>query len=146
MGNEVGQNQILTGAFEAPVPGATGCEIERLDLVKYVGACIAETSYLALAGKWLFAEDEHSNSCMGWGFYRDDGVDYYGAFGNTEGFSAGIIFEKMTRVGLVLLSNIPAHVSGKGDYIPRLCRELHASICTPKLEMMRRQKTVTSRD
>ncbi len=126
--------------------GAGGVKSNAVDLVTYVEACIADTSYIALAGKSLFAEDEHSNSCMGWGFYRNGGVDYYGAFGNTEGFSAGIIFEKTTRVGLVFLSNISAYISAEGDYIPKLCRELHGSVCTPKLEMMRRQKMGTSRD
>lgn len=114
--------------------GAGGLKSTAVDLVKYVRACIKDTSYIKLAEQSAFAEDEHSNSCLGWGFYRYNGVDFYGAFGSTPGYSSGIIFEKTSRVGLVLLSNVSGYLLAKEDYITEMCRELHASIFCPKLE------------
>lgn len=114
--------------------GAGGLKSNAVDLVKYISACINDTSYITLAEQPTFVEDEHGNSCLGWGFYRYNGMDFYGAFGSTPGYSCGVIFEKTTQIGLVFLSNVSGFLSAEGDYIPKMCRELHGSIFYPKLD------------
>jgi CubicO group peptidase (beta-lactamase class C family) len=114
----------IIGSDDIGIVGAGGIKSTAEDLTKYIKACIKDTSYFRLAQQGTFDEDDHNTSCLGWGYYKYNGLRLYGAFGNTWGYSCGVIFEKTARVGFVLLSNVSA---SQGDDITKMCRELFNS-------------------
>ncbi len=95
------------------------------DMVKYVNAFIDDTSsfyYLALQP--TFKVNDQEIMCLGWGIYKLGEKDLYPVFGGTGGYSSGIIFNRKTKRGIILLSNVSGFLSAKRDYIPSLCRSL----------------------
>jgi CubicO group peptidase (beta-lactamase class C family) len=115
----------VIGNDEVGIVGAGGIKSTAGDMVKYIIACIEDTSFIKLAEQGTFDEDEHNTACLGWGYYKYNGLLFYGAFGNTPGYSCGVIFEKTAKVGFVLLSNVSA---SQGEDITKMCRELFNSV------------------
>lgn len=119
---------LLVRPASFSVGGASGAgEIKSIafDLVKYVQAFIDDTSsFFNLALQAAFQVNEKEIMCPGWGIYKLDRRELYPAFGGTAGDSSGIIFEKKTKKAIILLTNVSAFLSAKGDYIPSLCESL----------------------
>jgi CubicO group peptidase (beta-lactamase class C family) len=122
----------IIGNDDIGIVVAGGIKFTAKDMVKYINACIKDTSYFSIAEQGTFDEDEHNTKCLGWGYYRYNDLRLYGAFGKTPGYSCRVIFEKTARVGFVLLSNVSANLSSQEDYIVQICRELFNSISFAK--------------
>jgi CubicO group peptidase (beta-lactamase class C family) len=105
--------------------GAGGIKSSVKDLVKYLKANISDTTYFYLAQKTTKQFDEHFTGGIGWATYSDLGKHHVGAFGGTGGYTSGVIFERNSRVGIVMLTNVSAFLASKGNYTDGLCRALY---------------------
>jgi CubicO group peptidase (beta-lactamase class C family) len=105
--------------------GAGEIKSTASDMVKYVQAFIKDTSsFYHLALQPTFQVNEKEIMCLGWGIYELDDKELYPGFGGTGGYSCGVIFNKKEKTAIILLTNVSAFLSAKGDYIPSLCRSL----------------------
>jgi len=105
--------------------GAGEIKSTTRDLVKYIQANMDDSSsFFHLALQPTFQVNDREMMCLGWGIYKLNGKNLYVAFGGTGGYSSGIIFEKTTKTAVILLTNISAFLSAKGDYTPTICRNL----------------------
>lgn len=105
--------------------GCGGIKSSAKDLVKYLRANMTDTTYFYLAQKPTKQFDEHFSGALGWAPYSERGKVHQGAFGATPGYTCGIIFERNTRVGVVVLTNVSAYLAAKGNYTESLCRALY---------------------
>ena len=105
--------------------GCGGIKSSARDLVKYLKANINDTTYFYLAQKSTKQFDEHLSGGLGWAAYSERDKHHEGAFGATPGYTSGIIFERNTRVGVVLLTNVSSSLAVKGNYTEGLCRALY---------------------
>jgi CubicO group peptidase (beta-lactamase class C family) len=105
--------------------GCGGIKSSARDLVKYLKANITDTTYFYLAQKPTKQFDEHFSGALGWAPYSERGKHHQGAFGATPGYTSGVIFERNTHVGVVLLTNVSAYLAVKGNYTEGLCRALY---------------------
>ena len=105
--------------------GAGGIKSSVKDLAKYLKANIRDTTYFYLAQKTTKQFDEHFSGSLGWAAYSDLGKHHVGAFGGTGGYTSGVIFERNSRVGIVVLTNVSAFLASKGNYTEGLCRALY---------------------
>jgi CubicO group peptidase (beta-lactamase class C family) len=105
--------------------GCGGIKSSASDLVKYLKANITDTTYFYLAQKPTKQFDEHFSGAPGWAPYSERGKHHQGAFGATPGYSSGVIFERNTHVGVVLLTNVSSYLAVKGNYTEGLCRALY---------------------
>ncbi len=106
----------------------TGCgaiKSSAKDLVKYLRANMTDTTYFYLAQKPVKQFDEHFAGALGWAPYSERGKVHQGAFGATPGYTCGIIFERNTQVGVVVLTNVSAYLAAKGNDTEGLCRALY---------------------
>ncbi len=108
--------------------GASGIKSSVKDLVKFLKANIYDTTYFYLAQKTVKVTNEHFTASLGWETYNEKGKHHVGAFGSTGGYTAGIIFERNERVGIVVLSNVSAYTAPKGSSIEDLCKELYGPL------------------
>ncbi len=105
--------------------GCGGIKSSAKDLVKYLRANMTDTTYLYLAQQPTKQFDEHFSGALGWAPYSERGKVHQGAFGATPGYTCGVIFERNTRVGVVVLTNVSAYLAAKGNYTEGLCRALY---------------------
>jgi CubicO group peptidase (beta-lactamase class C family) len=105
--------------------GCGGIKSSARDLVKYLKANITDTTYFYLAQKPTKQFNEHFSGALGWAPYSERGKHHQGAFGATPGYTSGVIFERNTRVGVVLLTNVSSYLEAKGHYTEGLCRALY---------------------
>ena len=105
--------------------GCGGIKSSARDLVKYLKANMTDTTYFYLAQKTTTQFDEHFSGALGWAPYSERAKVHQGAFGATPGYTCGIIFERNTRVGVVVLTNVSAYLAAKGNYTEGLCRALY---------------------
>lgn len=105
--------------------GCGGIKSSVKDLVKYLRANMTDTTYFYLAQKPTKQFDEHFSGALGWAPYSERGMHHQGAYGATPGYTCGMIFERNTRVGVVVLTNVSAYLAAKGNYIEGLCRALY---------------------
>jgi len=106
----------------------TGCgaiKSSARDLVKYIRANVTDTTYFFLAQQPTKQFDEHFSGALGWAPYSERGKVHQGAFGATPGYTCGLIFERNTRVGVVVLTNVSAYLDAKGNGTEGLCRALY---------------------
>jgi CubicO group peptidase (beta-lactamase class C family) len=106
----------------------TGCgaiKSSARDLVKYIRANMNDTTFFFLAQQPTKQFDEHFSGALGWAPYGERGKVHQGAFGATPGYTCGLIFERNTRVGVVVLTNVSAYLDTKGNGTERLCRALY---------------------
>ena len=82
----------MIGNDEAGIIGVGGIKSTAEDLVKYICACIKDTSYIHLAEEGTFDEDEHSTACLGWGYYNNNGLRFY----------VHLVIHRATHAGLYL--------------------------------------------
>ena len=108
--------------------GASGIKSSVKDLVKFLKANIYDTTYFYLAQKTVKVTNEHFTASLGWETYNEKGKHHVGAFGSTGGYTAGIIFERNEKVGIVVLSNVSAYTAPKGSSIEDLCKELYGPL------------------
>jgi CubicO group peptidase (beta-lactamase class C family) len=105
--------------------GAGEIKSTASDMVKYVQAFIEDTSsFYHLALQPTFQVNDREIMCLGWGIYKLGEKDLYPVFGGTGGYSCGVIFNRKAKTAIILLTNVSAFLSAKGDYIPSLCRAL----------------------
>ncbi len=97
-----------------------------------------DTTYFYLAQKTIRVTDEHFTGSLGWETYNEKGKHHTGAFGSTGGYTAGIIFERNERVGIVVLSNVSAYTAPKGSSIEDLCKELYGPLPFDKQKDIRK--------
>ena len=95
------------------------------DLAKYLRANMTDTTYFYLSQKPTKQFDEHFSGALGWAPYSERGKVHQGAYGATPGFTCGVIFERNTRVGVVVLTNISAYLELKENNTEGLCRALY---------------------
>lgn len=108
--------------------GAGGVKSTAPDLVKYVQASIKDTSsFYNLALQPTFRVNAKQMECLGWAIYKLGNEELYPAFGATAGYCSGIIFDKKTKTGVILLSNVSGFLSAKGDYVSSICRSLYST-------------------
>ncbi len=112
------------GDFGA-LTGCGGIKSSARDLAKYLRATMTDTTYFELAQRPTKQFDEHFSGALGWAPYSERGKVHQGAFGATPGYTCGLIFERNTRVAIVVLSNVSAFLSEKGGNIESLCRALY---------------------
>ena len=105
--------------------GCGGIKSSARDLVKYLRANMTDTTYFYLAQKPIKQFNEHFSGALGWAPYSERGKYHQGAFGATPGYTCGVIFERNTRVGVVVLTNVSAYLAAKGNYTEGLCRALY---------------------
>ena len=105
--------------------GCGGIKSSTRDLVKYLKANISDTTYFFLAQKSTKQFDEHLTGGLGWATYSERDKHHVGAFGATPGYTSGVTFERNTRVGVVLLTNVSSYLAVKGNYTEGLCRALY---------------------
>ena len=105
--------------------GAGGIKSSVTDLVKYLKANMTDTTYFYLAQKTTKEFDEHFTGSLGWATYSDLGKHHVGAYGGTGGYTSGVIFERNSHVGIVVLTNVSAFLASKGNYTEGLCRALY---------------------
>jgi CubicO group peptidase (beta-lactamase class C family) len=105
--------------------GCGGIKSSAKDLVKYLKANITDTTYFYLAQKPTKQFDEHFSGALGWAPYSERGKVHQGAFGATPGFTCGVIFERNSRVGVVILTNVSNYLEAKGNNTEGLCRALY---------------------
>jgi CubicO group peptidase (beta-lactamase class C family) len=129
------ENQMVQGRypngellpFEDDDCGAlTGCggiKSSVKDLAKYLRANMTDTTFFFLAQKPTKRFNEHFSGALGWAPYSERGKIHQGAFGATPGYTCGIIFERNTRVGVIVLTNVSAYING--NYTEELCRILY---------------------
>jgi CubicO group peptidase (beta-lactamase class C family) len=105
--------------------GCGGIKSSARDLVKYLKANITDTTYFYLAQKPTKQFNENFSGALGWAPYSERGKHHQGAFGATPGYTSGVIFERNTRVGVVLLTNVSSYLAVKDNYTEGLCRALY---------------------
>ena len=105
--------------------GAGGIKSSVKDLVKYLKANLNDTTYFHMAQKTTKEFDEHFTGGLGWATYSDLGKHHVAAFGATGGYTSGVIFERNTHVGIVVLTNVSAFLASQGNYTEGLCRALY---------------------
>ncbi len=105
--------------------GCGGIKSSARDLAKYLRANFTDTTYFYLAQMPTKHFDEHFSGSLGWAPYNERGKHHQGAFGSTPGYTCGIIFERSSRVGVILLTNVSAHLATKGNSTEGLCRALY---------------------
>lgn len=105
--------------------GGGGIKSTAEDLVKYIRAHIRDTTFYDLTLRQTVKYTEHDIAGLGWHWYNNGSRNYISATGGTGGYSCCVIFERSTRTGLVLLTNVSAFLASKGDYIVKMSRELH---------------------
>ncbi len=123
--DENGEPLPFGGGDCGPLTGAGGIKSSARDLVKYLKANISDTTYFFLAQKTTKQFDEHFTGGLGWAAYSERGKHHEGAFGATGGYTTGVIFERNTRVGVVVLTNVSAYLEVRGNYTEGLCRSLY---------------------
>ena len=105
--------------------GCGGIKSSAKDLVKYLRANMADTTYFYLAQKPTKQFDEHFSGALGWAPYSERSKVHQGAFGATPGYTCGVIFERNAHVGVVVLSNVSNYLDAKGGTMEGLCRTLY---------------------
>lgn len=115
----------LGGGDCGALTGAGGIKSSARDLVKYLKANMNDTTYFYLAQKTTKVFDEHFTGSLGWATYSDRGKHHVGASGGTGGYTSGVIFERNSRVGIVMLTNVSAFLASQGNYTEGLCRALY---------------------
>ena len=115
----------VDGGTCGALTGAGGILSSVRDLVKYVRANMEDTTYFYLAQKATKRFNEHFTGGLGWATYSERGKNHVGAFGATGGYTSGIIFERNSRVGIVLLTNVSPFNGPPGNDTEGLCRSLY---------------------
>jgi len=105
--------------------GGGGIKSTAEDMVKYLRAHMTDTTYYLLTQKPTITYTEHNSAGLGWAWYTNGNEKYVSATGGTGGYSCCVIFERSTRTGIILLTNVSAFLALKGEYITKLCRELY---------------------
>jgi CubicO group peptidase (beta-lactamase class C family) len=123
--DEKGNSIICSDTKNTVFVGVGGIKSTVKDLVKYLRANMNDTTYFFLAQKTTKITDEHLTESLGWETYSEAGKHHVGAFGATGGYTSGIIFERNTQVGVVVLTNVSAYLASQGSYTDKLCRGLY---------------------
>jgi CubicO group peptidase (beta-lactamase class C family) len=123
--DQEGRPLPLGGGDCGALTGAGGIKSSVTDLVKYLKANMTDTTYFYLAQKTTKEFDEHFTGSLGWATYSDLGKHHVGAYGGTGGYTSGVIFERNSHVGIVVLTNVSAFLASKGNYTEGLCRALY---------------------
>jgi CubicO group peptidase (beta-lactamase class C family) len=84
-----------------------------------------DTTYFYLCQQTTKQFNEHFTGGLGWATYSERGKHHVGAFGATPGYTSGVIFERHTRVGVIVLTNVSAYLAAKGNYTEGLCRAIY---------------------
>jgi CubicO group peptidase (beta-lactamase class C family) len=108
--------------------GGGGIKSTARDMAKYLRANITDTTYYLMTQQRTIKYTEHNSAGLGWTWYEDGDKKYVSATGGTGGYSSCVIFERSTRTGIVLLTNVSAFLASKGDYISKLGIELGNSL------------------
>jgi len=106
---------------------AGGGEIKSTteDMVKYIRAHMTDTTYFLLTQQPTFKYTEHNFAGLGWVWYANGSVNYVSATGGTGGYSCCVIFERTSKTGIILLTNVSAFFASKEEYITKLSRQLY---------------------
>ncbi len=108
--------------------GGGGIKSTAEDMAKYLRAHMTDTTYYFLNQQPTIKYTEHNGAGLGWAWYEDGSREFVSATGGTGGYSCCVIFERSTKTGIVLLTNVSAFLASKGDYISKLGIELHDSL------------------
>jgi CubicO group peptidase (beta-lactamase class C family) len=108
--------------------GGGGIKSTAEDIAKYLRAHMTDTTYYLLTQQPTIKYTEHNSAGLGWTWYEDGSRKFVSATGGTGGYSCCVIFERSTRTGIVLLTNVSAFLASKGDYISKLGIELGNSL------------------
>jgi CubicO group peptidase (beta-lactamase class C family) len=124
--NEKGEPLPYTECDSPALLGAGGIKSSAKDIVKYIRANMSDTAYFYLAQKSTKQYTEYLTQGLGWAtFNAPDSFHHTSAFGATEGYTCGLIFERDVKAGIVVLTNVSAFLAAKGNYIEELCRWLY---------------------
>jgi CubicO group peptidase (beta-lactamase class C family) len=104
--------------------GGGGIKSTAADMAKYLRTQMTDTTFFFLTQQPTFEYTEHNVAGLGWAWYRDGERNYLSATGGTGGYSCCVIFERSTRTGIVLLTNVSAFLAAKGEHITNMSREL----------------------
>jgi CubicO group peptidase (beta-lactamase class C family) len=104
--------------------GGGGIKSTAEDLAKYLRAHMTDTTYYALTQRPTIKYTEHNAAGLGWAWFIHGKQRFVSATGGTGGYSCCVIFERSTKTGIVLLTNVSAFLASKGDYIVGMARAL----------------------
>ncbi len=125
-GRDAKGNPLPLGAGDCgALTGCGGIKSSAADLVKYLQANFTDTTYFYLAQLPTTKFTENFSGALGWAPYAERGKVHQGAYGGTPGYTCGVIFERNTRVGVVVLTNVSNELASKGNYIEQFCRALY---------------------
>ncbi len=113
------------------------------DLAKYLRAQMTDTTFFYLTQQPTIRYTEHNTAGLGWAWYADGNWNYVSATGGTGGYSCCVIFERTTKTGFVLLTNISVFLASKGEDITKLSRELYDPLVQQCKEQTRHTKRPT---
>jgi D-alanyl-D-alanine-carboxypeptidase/D-alanyl-D-alanine-endopeptidase len=108
--------------------GGGGIKSTAEDMARYLQAHMTDTTYYLLTQQPTIKYTEHNSAGLGWAWYADGSRKFVSATGGTGGYSCCVIFERSTRTGIVLLTNVSAFLASKGEHITKLGIELHESL------------------
>lgn len=104
--------------------GGGGIKSTAEDMAKYIRACITDTTCYLMTQRRTIRYTEHNAAGLGWTWYDDGHRKYVSATGGTGGYSCCVIFERSTRTGIVVLTNVSALLASKNDDIVKMTRAL----------------------
>jgi CubicO group peptidase (beta-lactamase class C family) len=108
--------------------GGGGIKSTARDMARYLLANMIDTTYYLMTQQPTIKYTEHNSAGLGSAWYEDGKKKYVSATGGTGGYSSCVIFERSTRTGIVLLTNVSAFLASKRDYISKLGIELGNSL------------------
>jgi CubicO group peptidase (beta-lactamase class C family) len=104
--------------------GGGGIKSTAGDLAKYLRAHMTDTTCFALTQRPTFEYEEHNAAGLGWVWFTHGEKRFVSATGGTGGYSCCVIFERSTKTGIVLLTNVSSSLASKGDCIVKMTRAL----------------------
>jgi CubicO group peptidase (beta-lactamase class C family) len=108
--------------------GGGGIKSTAKDMAKYIRAHLTDTTYYFLTQQPTIDYTEQNSAGLGWVWWKNGGRNYVSQTGGTGGYSSCAFFERSTRTGIVMLTNVSSFLAAKGESITQMGIELHRAL------------------
>lgn len=105
--------------------GGGGIKSTAEDMAKYIRAHLTDTTYYFLTQQSTIQYTDHNSAGLGWVWYTNGKRKYVSATGGTGGYSCCVVFERSTKTGIVLLTNVSAFLTSEKEPVTQMCIQLH---------------------
>jgi CubicO group peptidase (beta-lactamase class C family) len=122
------QGQIVPNWELNVFVGSGGIKSTVTDMAKYIRAHLTDTTYYFLTQQPTIDYTEQNSAGLGWVWWKNGGRNYVSQTGGTWGYSCCAFFERSTRTGIVLLTNVSSFLAAKGESLTQMGIELHRSL------------------